>query len=136
MTKKVLISIIALLYTLFFTSFAFATTSMENGAKDVGTEVKDSFDKLEGGAKDMGNTVKDAITDVGNAMTDNKDNLSNNSNDNSYTATRTSATSNTSLFGMSTNTMWTWLILAIVAVAIVSLLWFYGSQNNTTRNNK
>lgn len=35
---------------------------------------------------------------------------------------------------MSTGTMWTWVILAIVAIAIISLVWIYGSQNKTNSN--
>lgn len=147
MTKKVLITILALLSTFLFTSSVFATNAVQNGARDVGTEVKDSFNKLENGAQNVGNNVKGAVTNVGNAITgqnNNNNNSNNNNNDglfgnrntnNGYTATRTSATNN-GLFGMNTSTMWTWIVLAIVGIAIVSLVWFYGSQSRTNRNNK
>ncbi len=142
MTKKVLITILALLATFLFTSSVFATNTVQNGARDVGTEVKDSFNKLENGAQNVGNNVKGAVTNVGNAITgqnnnnnNNNDGLFGNRNNNGYTATRTSATNN-GLFGMNTSTMWTWIVLAIVGVAIVSLVWFYGSQTKSNRNHK
>lgn len=138
MTKKVLITILALIATLFFTSSVFANTAAENGARDVGTEMKDSFNKLENGAENVGNNVKGAVTNAGETLTGHNNNNNNNNNHNTntgYTTTRTSATNN-GLFGMNTSTMWTWIVLAIVGIAIVALVWYYGSQNITNRNHK
>ena len=137
MTKKLLITILVLIATLFFTSSVFANTDMQNGDRNIGSEVKDSFNKLEEGAQDLGDNVKGAITNAGNKMTDrnndNNNDKNNGTNNNGYTATRTSATNN-GILGMSTGTMWTWVILAIVAIAIISLVWIYGSQNKTNSN--
>lgn len=53
-----------------------------------------------------------------------------------YTATRTSSTltnSGNSLFNLN-STAWTWIIMAITAAVIVSVIYYYGTQfENTTR---
>ena len=59
------------------------------------------------------------------------DNRSNN-NGGSYTVARTSTEGGT-IMGMSANT-WTWFILAIVAIAIVGLVWYYAMQNSNEYN--
>ena len=45
-----------------------------------------------------------------------------------YTATRTTA----DLTGTPTNTAttWVWIILAVSAVVIIGLVWYYATQNN------
>ena len=55
----------------------------------------------------------------------NTTNMQTTSND--YTATRTSSTTNAT--GMNTSTMWVWMIVAIAAIGIVGLVWFYASQH-------
>ena len=46
---------------------------------------------------------------------------------NNYTATRTATTEDTTFMGMN-STAWTWLILGISAIAIISLVWYYSAQ--------
>lgn len=48
-----------------------------------------------------------------------------------YTATRTNT--NATWLGMDA-TMWTWLIMAILGVAIVAMIWFYAKQDNTEQS--
>ena len=50
-----------------------------------------------------------------------------------YSATRTSATSDITFLGIS-NTVWTWLVIGITAIAIISLIVFYMRQNKSTNN--
>ena len=49
--------------------------------------------------------------------------------DTQYTAQRTS----TGLFGTNTS-MWTWIILAVVAAVIVGVIWYYAMQHNNSHN--
>lgn len=164
MTKKIFITFIVIATTLLFSSFVFATNAVQNATKDMGNEMRDSWDKLGNTTQNMGNNVKGAMDNVGNTLTDNKDNNNTNNTDNvnsatagtnnntnddngwfnednnntNYTATRTTGdttTTGTGLFGMNTGTMWTWIILALVGVAIVSLVWYFSSQSTTNRNN-
>ena len=68
MTKKILIALTILFATLFLTSSVFAASTMANGVKDMGTEVKDSWDKLGGAVENVGNNTKTAMNNVGNTI--------------------------------------------------------------------
>lgn len=139
MTKKFFIALTILFATFFLSSSVFASNSIENGMKDIGSETKDSWDKIGGAVQNVGDNAKSAMDNMGDkakSMMNNDDNKDNNNDDN-YQATRTSAmTDNNNLFGMSSTT-WTWFILGIVGAVIVALVWYYGyEQTNTRHNNK
>ena len=140
MTKKILIAITILFATLFLSSSVFATNNVQDGARDIGTEVKDSWDKLGGAVQNIGNNAKGAVDNVGNnarnSMNNNNTTANNNHNNNGYTATRTSAVNNNgNLFGMTSNA-WTWFIMAVLAVVIVALVWYYGTQTANNKSNR
>ena len=163
MSKKLIFSIFFLLVGIFAfgTTFSFATNNdnnsivndATNGARNI---VNNAENKVEGAVKNMGDTMKDSANKTGDNMNnagyaitgnDNNNNRDNNTtpgtvtNDTSnYTANRTNTpttraagtdTGNTFL-GMNSTT-WTWVILAIAAVAIVGLVWYYSSQVTNTR---
>ena len=71
---------------------------IKNGAENAGDKARDSMSKAEGAVSDM-------------------------TTDNGYTATRTSAPGT-----INTGTNFVWIILAIAAIAIVALVWYYGAQ--------
>ena len=83
---------------------------MENAARDV-----------QNGAQDAGNRITGAMTD------------------DNYDATRTTTRSADVNNGEGTflginGTTWAWLIIAVVAVAIIALIWMYARQNNNSYN--
>lgn len=80
--------------------------TMENVAGNIGD-----------GAKNTGNKVSGALT-----------------NDNNYTATRTATNADEGTFLGMNSTVWTWLIMAVVGVAIVALIWMYAKQNSNYYN--
>lgn len=139
MTKKIFIALTILFATFFLSSSVFASNSIENGMKDIGSETKDSWNKIGGAVQNVGDNAKSAMDNMGDKaksmmnIDDNKDN----NNDDNYQATRTSSmTDNNNLFGMSSTT-WTWFILGIVGAVIVALVWYYSyEQTNTRHNNK
>lgn len=88
-----------------------------NGVKDLGDTVKNGVNGIETGAKDLTAGTENAV----GGMTRNMD------GDTGYTATRT-ATGGT-FMGMN-GTTWTWFILAIAALAIIGLVWYYAMQNS------
>lgn len=151
MTKKLFVILTVLFVTLFLGSSVFATNAIENGARDVGTEVKDSWDKMSGTVQNagnnikgamntMGNNIKGATESMGNGIKGATESMGNNlktatDGNNNYQATRTSNMTNNNLFGMN-STAWTWLILAVLAVAIGGLVWYYGTQNANNSRNK
>lgn len=124
MTKKIFITLFVVAITLIFSSFVLANTT-----DNMGTEMSDSWNKLSNTAHNMGNNVRGAIDNVGDTITGNKDNNNGDTNT-GYTATRTATTANTGLFGMNSSTMWTWLVLGILGIAIVGLIWSYGKETS------
>ena len=153
MTKKIFVILTVLFVTLFLGSSVFATNALEDGVKDMGTEVKDSWDKMSGTVQNAGNNIKGAMNTMGNTVKGTTESMGNSMKDaaqsmgdtmrdvmdgnDGYEATRTSSMNNTNsgLFGMN-STAWTWLILAVLAVAIGGLVWYYGAQNTNNSRNK
>ena len=157
MAKKYLIITLILLATLFSYS-VFAANDIGDAARDMGNEMSNSWDKMANTAENMGNNIQGAANSVGGTIgnffgmndenntdntTDDYNNINNvtanttdNNNTTDYTATITAAgaTTNNGLFGMG-STMWTWVILAVLGIAIVALVWYYGAQT-TERHNK
>lgn len=142
MKKKTIIAMVTALSVIFFgISYSFAANNIgqeavdgirnvvggaenvvENAASGVVNGVKDATHATENTA---GNVMNSASRTISGAMT------SDNNNGN-YTATRTSATSNNyTLFGMNSTT-WAWLIMAILGIAIVAVVWYYGKQNEVS----
>ena len=85
-----------------------------------------TVDDVANGTMRAGNNVATGITNMGN------NNRSGNGNT-GYTATRTNT--NATWLGMDA-TMWTWLIMAILGVAIVAMIWFYAKQDNTEQSDQ
>lgn len=90
---------------------------------------------------DNGN-VNDATANnnTNNNTTDNNDDTTwfgINTDDAGYTATRTTGTTDNggNLFGMN-STMWTWLILGITAIGIVTLVWYYGTERTDATHSR
>lgn len=146
MYKKILISLIVLFLITSFGCLCLADN--EGNDNNMGQDVVDGIRNVVGGAE---NAVEDAARDVangsreatgdmekaGNEMTDSVGStMSNSRNDNNddYTATRTATNDDITLLGMN-GTTWTWVIMAIAAIAIVALIWYYAAQNNTDNYN-
>ena len=109
---------------LYKSTISFANNDIKDGVHSATDAVIDGASNLANDArKGVGaieNTVENGAKDIGNAM--------HHDNTNGYTATRT-ATTGTTTNGMN-STLWTWVILAVAAVVIIGLIWYYASQNN------
>jgi len=93
---------------------------IQNLAEDVRSGIGTAEDTIENGARNMGNAVMNGANDVMDDM---------DSGDNDYTATRTSA-EDVSVINNTAATTWTWIAVAIAALVIVGLVWYYASQHN------
>ncbi len=139
--KKILISSI-LLFTISLLSIQIFAATVNNDVKSNTENVKNSVLNTVNGtknaAKNVGNSVGNGLTNAKNTVVDSTEKTGNSvmnagnslmgtmdNMDNNYTAQRTAA--DVTVLGMSTNT-WTWLILAIVGIAIIGLVWYYGAQ--------
>ena len=124
--KFFIVATLLAILSLFAVSYTFATTNAVNDVRNVvgGAEnviedagkgivngVKDGMNTVKNGAKDVGNDVKNGMNDMGRTT-------------NNYTATRTATTTDNGLLGNVSNTVWSWLIIAIVL--------FYANQNKNT----
>ncbi len=123
MKRKTLIILSILFALLLISTLSFASDDVKNGVHSATDTVIDGASNLANDArKGVGaieNTIEDGAKDIGNAVfNDNTD----------YTATRT-ATTGTTTNGMN-STLWTWVILAVAAVVIIGLVWYYASQDN------
>lgn len=137
MNKKIYVSFAILLSIIFSFTFCFATSAtddMKKTVNDVRNFVGDAENTVENAALDISNVSKDVTGDMENGMNhETKNSTTGTITQNmsgQYSATRTS-TDNT-VMGM-TSTAWTWIILAIVAIAIIALVWYYSMQ--ITNNN-
>ena len=124
MKRKTFIILYILFAILFISTISFANNDIKDGVHSATDAVIDGASNLVNDArKGVGaieNTVENGAKDIGNAI--------HHDNTNGYTATRT-ATTGTTTNGMN-STLWTWVILAVAAVVIIGLIWYYASQNN------
>ena len=124
MKRKTLIILSILFALLFISTISFANNDIKDGVHSATDTVIDGASNLVNDArKGVGaieNTVENGAKDIGNAI--------HHDNTNGYTTTRT-ATTGTTTNGMN-STLWTWVILAVAAVVIIGLIWYYASQNN------
>lgn len=142
MLKKSLFILFIIFSILCISSICFATNTANNVKNAVGKStntVVDGMSNLAGGIRNgvghVENGIEDALTmdEKDNTNTRTSDNFTNGgttSDTSNYTATRTATTTDTTgILGIDTSTMWVWLVVAIAAIGIVALVWFYGSQN-------
>ena len=139
--KKIIISTI-LLFTISFCSIHVFAATVNKDVKNNTENAKKSVLNTVNGTKNVimntGNSIGNGVTNAKNAVVGSTQKAGNtvmnagnsmmsamNNMDNNYNAQRTAA--DVTVLGMSTNT-WTWLILAIVGIAIVGLVWYYGAQ--------
>ncbi len=149
MQKKFLMSISLLSVILAFSfSYSFANTNIMN---TVGSDIKDVASDAGNVISDGANVVRDVVgqaengvenvaSDVFGGANANRSNttMMGGTNDNDYDATRTStravAADTDTFLGMTANA-WTWLIMAVLGVAIVALIWFYSKQHSDSYTN-
>lgn len=109
----------------------------ENVVEDAGRGIVDGVRNITSGgenmmenvAGDVGNGVQNAGNDIAGALT-----TDNNDYDATRTTTRSAVDANEGTFLGMNGTVWTWLIIAVVAVAIIALIWMYVKQNNNSYN--
>lgn len=124
MKKKTFIILSVLFAILLISTISFANNDIKNGVHSATDTVIDGASNLANDARNgvgaIENTVENGVKDIGNAMY--HDNTG-------YTTTRT-ATTGTTTNNMNNGTLWTWVILAVAALVIIGIVWYYASQNN------
>ena len=100
---------------------------MRNGISNAENSIENTFDMNNNGDANNGGTNNDGTNNDNNnddmALTGSRD---------GYTTTRTTNDVTTN----NTNNMWVWLIVAVAAIVIIGLVWYYGTRNNTTHRDE
>ena len=96
-----------------------ATNAIVDGTQNLAEDVRSGIGTAE-------NTIEDGIRNIGNTVMDGTNNVMT-TEDNDYTATRTSA-EDVSIINNTAATTWTWISVAIAAIVIVGLVWYYASE--------
>ena len=140
MRKKSLILVSVILFVLcVFSNVVSANNDVKNGISNVTNTVVNGVENLgkdvRGGIGAAENGIEDALKIDGN-KTNNSNTVNTATNarsntNNGYTATRTATNA---LTNNDTSTLWIWLVVAIAAIVIIGLVWYYGAQNNTHHN--
>lgn len=136
MAKKLIISLAIVIVSL-CCSVCFAAENNSN--VNLGEEITDSLNKTGNSVRNMADDVMNGDnTRTNNRNNDNNilnDGTNNNNNNNTndvftdgYNAVRTSV-DDVATGNMSTTT-WIWIILAVAAIIIVAMIWYYAVQNN------
>lgn len=109
-----------------------AENVIEDAAKGITNGVKEGTNKIENMGQNTATTIENHMND--NAMAGATSSVNNTMGD--YTAQRTTARTtgnNNNFLGMSASA-WGWVIMAVLGVAIVALVWYYGKQFNYNSN--
>lgn len=146
MKSKLILGIAVIAASLIIGSQNIYANQAQNITNDIRGAVGTAEDKVEDAAKDAAGTVKEGLNTAGEAASNmvndvqggmknddwNNDGVvdNNNDRDNNYTARRTNANTN----GVFTWAGWTWAILAVVALAIIGLVWYYMKQDRNVNN--
>lgn len=149
MKKKILLAtVITFAFVLMFSfSSVFATNTnpvegirnFVGGAENV---MEDAASGITNGVRNATGTMTNGMDNTfekdNNMMTNDQNNVTgtttNNNNNGNYTARRTATGfDEPTLLGINMTT-WTWIIMAITAVAIITLIWSYTRQTNKNYN--
>lgn len=138
MAKKLFISFAIIVLSL-CCSVCFAAE--ENSNVNLGEEITDSLDKA---GDSVRNVADDVMNGVNGNTRNNRNNNNNNNNNNNYNARNNNMDNNvftngynavrTSVDDVATGNMstttWIWIILAVAAIVIVAMVWYYAVQDN------
>ncbi len=129
MHKKSFVLVSVILFVLcIFSGFVSANTGdVKNGVSNVTNAVVDGVNRM---GSDVRNSIGSAENGVEDALRMNDTKINDNVRD--YSATRTATNGITN----NTSTMWVWVIVAIAAIVIIGLVWYYGSTNNNHHNDE
>ena len=154
MYRKVLLSAILAIAIMFSFTSCFANdmineagnmmqdvgNNIRNAMNNAGNAVEDATRNISGATQDATENITQRANNIGNELMNTNNNERNdnaeynadfdNNAGTNYNTTRvatTDTTGNATFMGMDAN-MWTWLIVGVVAIAIIALIWYYTMQ--------
>lgn len=105
--------------------------NMVNGTRNTMQNVGNGVSNM---MRNVGNGIGNVVNNVENGMSEenNQTDMTNGTTTDGYNATRTGAAGTTN----AGNNAVVWIILAIAAVAIIGLVWYYAAQTNNVDNER
>lgn len=119
MLKKNLLILFIIFCILCVSNVCFADNTMDDMKNDVMSAKNTVVDGVENLAEDARSGVGKVENSIEGALTMD--------NTNSYTSARTSTTMTDTT--TRTSTLWIWAIVAIAAIGIIGMVWFYSTEN-------
>ena len=106
-------------------------TKTKNGIENIKKDSEKSADKI----KNETNTIKNNIDNTlnNNSNIEKNEIYEENKNYDNYAVTRTST--GTNLDNNMFSNVWTWLIIAVIAIVVIALIMYYARQSNVTTYN-
>lgn len=115
-----------------------AANATQNAAGGAENATESTVQGATGAIKNGINTVEKAgentMNNVKNATENTMNNVKNGTNNTEYTAQRTATETNNNFLGFMNNNVWSWIIVGIVALAIVGILWYFMARKNNYSN--
>jgi len=136
MFKKSLIILFIIFAFLCVSNICFAANT-SNTTNNVKNAVSSTTDTVIDGVSNLAHDVRNGVGHVENGIEDaltmddnmtDTDRRTATGTTGDYQATRT-ADMTRAATGTNNTIMWVWLILAVASIVIISLVWYYGSQN-------
>ena len=111
-----------------------ATGAIRNGINTVENAGKNTMNDIKNGTQDAMNNIQNTTQNI----MDNDQNSGNISpSDSDYTVQRTAGEMNNDFFGfMNNNNIWAWIVIGIVALAVVGIIWYYMTRKNDYSNHE
>ena len=137
--KKIITSIIfTFIIFLFSASYSYATLDnnmIDNMGNKMKNVVNGTENVMENTAKGAKNIVQDSGEKMKNGTQKIENGVANMTNSNGYTAQRTASTTDRTNPVMNTGT-WAWIIIGIVAIALIIFFWYYAANTKNNRHHE
>lgn len=129
MLKKISILLTIMVIAICFSHFSFASSILKDVSSTVETGVNGATEIVKDTINDAGTMVDDTVNSVSSFSKESIEDITKSATSN-YNSEKTSTTSNAL---MVSSTLWIWISIAVAAIVIIGLIWYYASQD-TTRN--
>ena len=137
MAKKLALSLAIVILSFCCGITCLAAENNNDSNVNLGREVTDSLDKAGSSVQNVADDVMDGTRNAVNGAANVMDNMTrgntnqynaNGGNREGYNAVRTSVDEVTT--GNMSTTTWIWIILAVAAIVIVAMVWYYAVKGN------
>ena len=105
--------------------------NVKNNAEDAMNNVKNGTEDAMNNAQDSMQNAMDSVKQGAENVTKDDPNSGNiSASDTDYIAQRTAGETDNNFFGFMNYNIWAWIIIGIVALAVVGVIWYYIARKN------